>query len=45
MPLVVARGRSVEYVENEAILGEILGHTNFDDRDWAAGVVAVLVMC
>src|SRR5687767_14001094 len=37
MPLVIPKSGAVQYVRSEAVLGEILGHSNFDGEDWAIG--------
>lgn len=38
MPLVVShKAKRTFYVKSEEILGEILGHSNFDGEDWAVG--------
>jgi hypothetical protein len=38
MPLVIShKAKSVSFVTNEEVLGEILGHSNFDGEDWAVG--------
>jgi hypothetical protein len=38
MPLVISRkAKRTFYVESEEMLGEILGHDNFDREDWAVG--------
>jgi hypothetical protein len=42
MPLVIsAKSQSVHYVRSEEILGEILGHSDFDGQKWAIGDVVV----
>src|SRR5688572_7442195 len=35
MPLVIPKSGAVQYVRSEEVLGEILGHSNFDGEDWA----------
>jgi hypothetical protein len=37
MPLVINKSGAVYNVRNEAVLGEVLGHSNFDGEDWAIG--------
>jgi hypothetical protein len=38
MPLVISKkAKCVAFVESEEILGEILGHSNFNGEDWAVG--------
>jgi hypothetical protein len=37
MPLVIPKSGAVQYVRSEEVLGEILGHSNFDGEDWAIG--------
>jgi hypothetical protein len=37
MPLVILKSGGVQYVRSEDVLGEILGHSNFDGLDWAIG--------
>jgi len=37
MPLVIPKSGNVQYVRSEEVLGEILGHSNFDGEDWAIG--------
>ena len=37
MPLVIPKTGAVQYVRSEEVLGEILGHSNFDGEDWAIG--------
>ena len=38
MPLVIShRSKKKFYIPSEEVLGEILGHSNFDGEDWAIG--------
>ena len=37
MPLVISQTGDVQFVPNDEILGEILGHSDFDGEPWAAG--------
>jgi hypothetical protein len=37
MPLVIPQTGPVQYVPTDEILGEILGHDNFDGETWAVG--------
>lgn len=37
MPLVIPKSGGVQYVRGEEVLGEILGHSNFDGEDWTIG--------
>jgi hypothetical protein len=37
MPLVIPKSGAVQYIRSEEVLGEILGHSNFDGEDWAIG--------
>src|SRR5688572_20450870 len=37
MTLVISKSVGVEYFRNEEMLGEVLGHSNFDGREWAVG--------
>ena len=42
MPLVIShKAKRTFYIKNEEILGEILGHSNFDGEDWAIGDLIV----
>ena len=42
MPLVISRhAKRTFYVRSEEVLGEILGHSNFDGEDWAVGDLIV----
>src|SRR3954469_23412808 len=41
MPLVIPKSGNAQYVRNEEVLGEILGHSNFDGEDWAIGDLIV----
>jgi hypothetical protein len=37
MPIVIPKSSAVQYVRSEEVLGEILGHSDFDGEDWAIG--------
>lgn len=37
MPLVIPKSGAVQYVRNEEVLRDILGHSNFDGENWAIG--------
>jgi hypothetical protein len=42
MPLVISeKSKSTHYIDTEEILGEILGHSDFEGRDWAVGDLIV----
>ena len=42
MPLVIShKAKRTFHVKNEEVLGEILGHSNFDGEDWALGDLIV----